>query len=648
MSVISRSNYDKLVSRRQIVVARPGKGPGNYALIVLDSIPDRIRGKIIHLYPQSGRMKLEEWIRRNFTLDHRARNEYTMFRFEDGSPLPSDKIKEYTINASVIQTVCRLMENTKTLRRAVPGRRVHWEELAEVIAFLKKEYGHTLPESTLRFRRKISDFSRYGYSSLISRKFRNQNSRKVNSQIERLILSLDSLPQQPFNSTVFSLYNAFMRGELEVYDPQTGELYLPEQFKNAAGEFSFLSEATVANYLNTPCNKILRAKLHSSSYEFNHQYRPHHHRISPDFAFSKISLDDRDLPRKMKDGRRVKAYYAYDVASGCVIGYAYSVYKNRELFLDCLRNMFRLIDRQNWNCPAEIEVEHHLVRELSDGLLKAGTVFPFVRWCNPTNSQEKRAEHFNRIKKYCVEKREQVGIGRWYARLEVNRPRVEKVFDAHNDTYKEAIYSYEQLVEEDIKAIESYNNQLHSNQKKYPGLTRWQILCQKQNPLLTPVDKAVLYSFIGEKRKTTIRRHMYCMVNGIRYVLPSASVIERLGPRDYQVEACFLPDEKGNISEIYLYQKGKFIALCQPMKLYNESEIEKNMSDRIAYREQAEYVAGFDRLVECKQIQKIAILPGEDTWETETVVCAPTTSETPEPEFLSSMENYSKMALEDL
>lgn len=131
----------------------------------------------------------------------------------------------------------------------------------------------------------------------------------------------------------------------------------------------------------------------------------------------------------MKDGNRVKAYYAYDVVSGAVVGYAYNRLKTAELFLDCMRNMFRTLDRNGMYIPAELEVEHHLVSDFADGLMQAGTVFPLIHWCNPGNSREKRAEHFNRAKKYGVEKRTQVGIGRWYARLEANRPKEEKVYD---------------------------------------------------------------------------------------------------------------------------------------------------------------------------------------------------------------------------
>ena len=35
----------------------------------------------------------------------------------------------------------------------------------------------------------------------------------------------------------------------------------------------------------------------------------------------------------------MKAYYAYDVVSGAVVGYAYNRYKTTELFLDCMRNI---------------------------------------------------------------------------------------------------------------------------------------------------------------------------------------------------------------------------------------------------------------------------------------------------------------------
>ncbi len=649
MAVMSKPNYDQMVNRGKVEVARRACR-GQYALVVFDSLPDKYKAAAKELYPEGGAMQLQKWFRDNYTLDAEARTFFSRFRFDNGDPLPAAKVAEYTVNASVIRAIQRLMANAKALRQAQPGGRVQWDDMAAAVAYFKQEYGHTLPESTLRFRKKVAEFNRIGYACLISGKFQNQNSRKVNYKIERLILSLDSLPERPFNMTVAEMYNQFVCGELDVYDPETGELFDPEEFTDKNGDPIALSETTVANYLNNPKNRALRSKLHDSAWDFNNRYRPHHNRKSPVWAFSKISLDDRDLPRKMADGTRVKAYYAYDVASGCVIGYAYNRLKTADLFIDCVRNMFQLIDRQGWNCPAEVEVEHHLVNNFADGLIRAGVVFPFVRWCNPGNSQEKRAEHFNRAKKYSIEKRLQVGIGRWYARLEANRPKEEKIYDEYNNTYKEATYTYEQLVADDIRAIAEYNNQLHPNQKLYLGLTRWEVLCQNQNPDLSPVDKALLYRFIGEKTRTSIRRSMYCTVRGEKFRLPSPELLERLAPNDYEVQAYYLPNEVGEVSEVYIYQDAAFIAKCAPVGVYNEATAEQTDEDRQNYVEQVKYVSEFDAMIKREKIHKVRILPrdlpaDEEAEIVETV--APTASTETLDDF-SFDTDYAALAKQEL
>lgn len=646
-AVMTPSNYKQLSARGKITVARRACR-GHRALVVVDSLPSKYREKVKEIYPEGSTMKLHECFRENFTLDAEARTFFSTFRFDNGSPLPADKVNEYTVNASAIRAVLRLMANTKSLRRAQFGGRVQWDEMAAAVAYFKQEYGHTLPESTLRLRKKVAQFNREGYACLISGKFQNQNTRRVNYRTERLILSLDCQPERPFNTTTHEMYLQFVCGELDVYDPETGELFDPEDFTDKNGEPIMLSEATIRNYLNNPKNRALRAKYHDSAWKFNNEYRPHHNRKAAGWAFSKVSLDDRDLPRKMADGNRVKAYYAYDVASGCVVGYAYNRLKTADLFLDCVRNMFQLIDRQGWNCPAEVEVEHHLVGNFADGLMRAGVVFPFVRWCNPGNSQEKRAEHFNRAKKYGVEKRSQVGIGRWYARLEANRPKVEKIYDEFNNTYKEATYTYEQLVAEDIRAIATYNNQLHPNQTMYPGLTRWQVLCENQNPNLSPVDKALLYRFIGERTRTSIRRNMYCTVRGVKFGLPSPELIARLAPNDYTVEAFYMPDAEGNVSEVYLYQGNNFIATCAPIGLYNEATAERTGEDVQNYLEQSKYVAQFDAMIRREKIQKVKLLPCDmPTDKAEVVEAAPVIPAEDPDEFEFDID-YAQKAKQDL
>lgn len=610
--IMSIPNYKKLAAKEKINVVRSGRGLGGYVLVEIATMPLRFQERIKLKYGDMKEDVIRNWLGSHYHIDAKAREFYTRFRFDNGDTLPPEHIQEYTVNASVIEAVMRAMEDATFMRKAMKAGPVNWGELAGAISYYQAEFGHTLPVSSNRFKKRVNDFKANGYESLISRKFMNQNRRKVTYDIERLLLSIDAQPEQPFNTTVWEQYNLFVQGELELYDPETGEVLNPADFTDKDGNPLVLSPATVANYLNNPKNKALRGKLHMSQWDFNNAYRPYHLRSIGEYSLSKVSLDDRDLPRPMKDGNRVKAYYAYDVVSGAVVGYAYNRYKTTELFLDCMRNMFQTLDRNGMYIPAELEVEHHLVSDFADGLMQAGTVFPLIRWCNPENSREKRAEHKNREKKYGVEKRTQVGIGRWYAKLEANRPKEEKVYDEKNNTYKVKTYSYEELVADDIRAIETFNAQPHPNQKRYPGMSRWDVLCAHQNPNLAPWDKAVLYRFIGQHTETTIRQNTYCTVMYNQYGLPSPEIIEKLEPRNYKVDAYYLPDADGTINEVYIYQNGRYIATCKPVARYNENTAEQTEYDKAAYTEQSKYVAQFDKMMKDGKIKRVGILAKEE------------------------------------
>lgn len=606
--VMSVPNYKKLSANGNINVVRQGKGLGNYALVEIATLPTRFRERIREKYGDLEAEILKNWFGTHFHVDAKAREFYTKFRFENGESLPPERIQEYTVNASVIEAVLAVMADRVLMRKAMKGGPVNWGEMCGAISYYQSEFGHTLPLSANRFKKRVHDFKAHGYESLISGKFLNQNRRKVTYGLERLLLAIDAQPEQPFNTTVWEQYNQFLQGGLELFDPDTGEVLNPADFTDKDGNPIVLSPTTVAAYLNKPANKALRAKLHMSQWDFNNSYRPYHLRHAGEYSLSKVSLDDRDLPRPMKDGVRVKAYYAYDVVSGAVVGYAYNRLKTAELFLDCMRNMFQTLERGGMYIPAELEVEHHLVSDFADGLMQAGVVFPLIRWCNPGNSREKRAEHFNRQKKYGVEKLTQVGIGRWWARLEVNRPKEEKVYDEKNNTWKVKAYTFDELVADDIRAIGEYNNQLHPNQKRYPGMTRWDVLCRTQNPNLRPWDKAVLYRYIGEHTETTIRQNAYLTVNYEQYRLSSPEVIGRLAARNYKVDAYWLADADGKVDEVYIYQGGRLVDTCKRVVRYNEATAEQTEADKAAYTEQAKYVAKFDKMMKDGKIRRVGIL----------------------------------------
>lgn len=610
--IMSVPNYKKLAARKEINVVRQGKGLGSYALIEIATMPLRFQERIKLKYGEMKENILRNWFIGHYHIDAKAREFYTRFRFDNGDALPPEHIQEYTVNASVIEAVLRAMDDATFMRKAMKAGPVNWGELAGAISYYQAEFGHTLPVSSNRFKKRVNDFKAHGYESLISRKFMNQNRRKVTYRIEDLVRGLAAQAEHPYDTVVAEMYNQFVTGDCEVYDPETGELFNPEDFTDKHGNPVVLSKSTIANILKQPKTIALLAKIHQTQWDFNNFQRPYHLRSLPQYAFSKISADDRDLPRPMRDGKYVHAYYVSDVASGAVVGYAYNRNKNKDLFLDCMRNMFQTIDQNGWYMPAQIEVEHHLVNKFTDGLMQAGVVFPLIHWCNPGNSREKRQEHVNRGKKYSVEKRTQQNIGRWWAKLEANRPKVEKVYDELNNTYRVPTYTYEQLVADDIASIKEWNNQPHPNQKKYPGMTRWDVLCGTQNPDLRPWDKAVLYRYIGEHTETSIRQNAYLTVNHEVYRLSDPNVIDRLEPRNYQVDAYWLAGADGNVQEIYVYQHGRLIDTCQKVKRYNEATAEQTEYDKAAYTEQFKYVAQFDKMMKDGKIKRVGILAKEE------------------------------------
>jgi hypothetical protein len=175
--IMSVSNYKKLSLRDRLKVARRGGGArGNYALVVVDSLPDRFKEKVYELYPDDNRLMLDSWVRSNYELDCGA-----VIFFNDvaktGVCLNEDKKLEYIVNASVLNCCIKLYKNASVIHRLM-GTTFDWTMMTASIDSLRRQFGHTLPASTLRFRKKVIDYKREGYSCLISGKFGNQSARK--------------------------------------------------------------------------------------------------------------------------------------------------------------------------------------------------------------------------------------------------------------------------------------------------------------------------------------------------------------------------------------------------------------------------------------------------------------------------------------
>lgn len=210
--------------------------------------------------------------------------------------------------------------------------------MADAIEALRTELGHTLPTSTLRFRKKKNEYRREGYGCLISGKFGNQNKRLVTKAVEEAVLSLSCLENKPYNTTVWEQWKMFLCGELDIFHLDTGELLNPDDFTDKNGEPLVLSESTISNILNQPMNKLRINQRLLMPVTLMHEQLPYVHRHNGRYSLSQITMDDVDLSRKLKDTKKwVHAYYAYDDVIECVLGASYAREKDTPLVVECFK-----------------------------------------------------------------------------------------------------------------------------------------------------------------------------------------------------------------------------------------------------------------------------------------------------------------------
>ena len=597
--VVTYSNYKKLLLRGKINVVRQGKGKGNSVLIDYDSLPIDLRDKVdkrigtdaVHV------ATLRKWFSDHYRRDRGAMEYYPKRLRELNISLPLERIaqltEEYTVNASVLMAVKNLQADIRLLKRVMGGKKtIRWEQLASAISYYREEVGHTLPQSAARFRKTLREFDERGYESLISKKFGNQQTRKVDRDTLYLLLALDNDDTRPYNTTVAERYNSFVDGLLAVYNPETGELYDPHKYKN-------LSDTTVANYLSTPEAKALRGKVHDDYQTWRGKNQPFVLRKRPTMSLSKISLDDRDLKIKINWREQgvseivsLKIYLAYDLASQAIIGYSFSGKKRHDIFIGCLRSTFRTLLANNLPCPYEAEVEQHLVSDFKETLMRPGALFPEPNFLAPGNSQAKGAEHMNRLFKYQTEKEYIPNTGRHYARLDANQTNEEKSFDEHNDRFKAKVWAYEDAVAFYEGLIHEYNHSPHSNEAYWGGRTRWEVLMSSVNPQLAEVDRHKLATLLGEHRSTSVRRG-HIKANYRSFAL-SPEGISKLKSRDGKVDAYWWEQTDGEMGEVYVYEGGRYIETAEEIIRINEAKAEQTEEDRHQLHRQLQRVKAYD------------------------------------------------------
>lgn len=118
---MSAECYKSLVRRNPYIVVRKGIGRGVTALVSVDSLPDKYKKLVEQKYGSMDVEILRNWFASHWEVDDAARSFYSRFRLPSGKPLEPEQQQEYTLNASALQSVIRLMNDVKMKRAVMQG-----------------------------------------------------------------------------------------------------------------------------------------------------------------------------------------------------------------------------------------------------------------------------------------------------------------------------------------------------------------------------------------------------------------------------------------------------------------------------------------------------------------------------------------------
>ena len=169
-------------------------GEGGYTLYAWNSIPQKYRKRYMERYGDPEQRMKEAMMRDRIKLDSEAREWYEAFTYEKNGRaehLTGELIEEYTINASVLGELQKMMAQRQALRQSLNGSMAGaWEVICQSSEAMREEYHHTLPKHIARLKAKIKAFKADGYRSLISGKVGNLNTIKITPEFGQLLIAL--------------------------------------------------------------------------------------------------------------------------------------------------------------------------------------------------------------------------------------------------------------------------------------------------------------------------------------------------------------------------------------------------------------------------------------------------------------------------
>jgi hypothetical protein len=581
LRLITFQGLNARIQRGATTQLRPGRGFESPMLISFESLPLKWQELIANAFGEVQRPTQQTLFEKHYIRDMEAFSFFSFHKFRDHVGLDRAKVDEYTINASVLNTIDKVYDMRRKLRKELRGDvQDIWSTITTESNRFKETVGHTLPENERRLREKFNAYKKNGYAELIHRGHRQANALKVDDFHVKLLNNMFSgLEHKPTYAEVARTYEGFLSGYVEVINEATGETYDPKDFKS-------LSVATVWGHLSKWENKIGNYLSRSGNRQIWQQlFKPYHRLDRQEKAGAIVSVDDRQPPFVYNDkGNRVWFYCGADVGSGALTSWVYGVSKEG-IIAEFYRQMVRNYYMWGLRLPYELECESNLNSSYRDTLLLDGNMFERVR-IEANNARGKYIEGLWRQHRYGLEKQDLGWIARPFALSEANQSRA--------DEKKRIIIPYDEIVERSLYHIQQWNNMEHP---KFKGMSRWDVFLSMQHPGLKPINYHGILPYIGFTEKSSVRAGMINFrrekfLLGMDGVICAGdkliNLMRQVEGRDITIR--YIDTNHGEILKAYIYMDDRFICEAIPQPGYHRAKIDQDEHDLINRELMSKYV----------------------------------------------------------
>lgn len=489
-AIITYEALKKLAQRGKAVRLRRGCRK-TVALFDYASLPSEYKAAYVAKYGDPELMKIQQMM--EYRMDPKARDWY----FDEERGIPSNLAEKYTANASVLRMLSAKKARMAASRSTSGGGGIAWDAMLEESERLRKASGHTLPKSAARLAEWIRKFDAEGYGCLVSKKLGNANSRAINEDMGRMIIALK-------------------RSKNPVYSIEM----IRKAVNDAAQERGWKeikSKASIVNYLNE--NVALWKDTEVGTTKAKMMLNRMHTTILPTMPNARWEGDGTKVNlwyRTYADGKeKMATFWVYefiDVASEVLLGRCFSQGEDFDTFY----NAFRKAVEKAGVFPYELVNDNQssaTTKQAQEWLSRCSQV---PRTTAPHNGPSKTIESiFGRFQGEVLARHWNFTGQNITAKRDSSRQDIDFALGnvASLPNYQECVAMYE-------ADVAAWNNSLHPDQARYPGLTRMDVYQRESCPdcaTVTDTSRADAFwvkskdpvKYTNSGLKVTIKGHAY-------------------------------------------------------------------------------------------------------------------------------------------